>query len=605
MPTGEHSTMSRSAVFAASLLAIAALYLGREVLIPLTLSILFAFLLNPLVARLKRWGVPHLLAVLIVGVTTLVVAVTVAAFLMLQLANVVQNLPSYRVNLAEKLHVVWDPVANYVARATETVADISEQKDATETPVTPVRVVNQPGERELLAGAFAAVAAPIGILAVVLVLAGAMLVYGADLRDRVVRLIGDQQIPITTGALNDAGERVSRYLLIQTLINGSMGVVLAIGMTLLGLPNGLLWGLLWAMLRFIPYIGPWLGALAPIITALGYFQGWYQPMLVISLFVVVELATNLILEPWLYGSGTGLSPVAVLASAVFWTWLWGWVGLLLATPLTVCLAVLGRYVPPLEWLHILLGDEPVLPPHVRLYQRLIADQSSDARQIVAEESKRTSLAEAYENVVVPALIQVDIDERRDLIDEETVARIYEIVDELLKEAVDPPTAREVTALGECLCVPAQGEADVLCARMLKRILAPRGITLTVVESGYLASEKADLVSQQDASVVLVSALGTWREAYLRHTLRRIADRNAGLSIIGGLWGFQGDRAELQARAGDPVGAIAATSFTEALDAIRFALTTRLERNRRLGLTSPAPQPTTSTLNGAFSAETPA
>jgi predicted PurR-regulated permease PerM len=576
MPDRSHSSPAviRGIVLASSVIAVAALYLARPVLIPLTLAILFAFLLNPLVSRVKRIGVPHLLAVGIVSASAVLILTVLGVFLGYQIADVIQKFPEYQNNIQAKLSTVWSPVSRFMQRGAAAVSEL-QAIEATDAPApVPVTIVDASAGTHLLTSLLALAIEPIAAIAIVSVLAVAMLIQGADLRDRVVRLIGARQVSMTTQALDDVASRVSRYLLVQTLLNGSLGLVLAGGLWLIGLPNALLWGMIWSILRFIPYIGPWVGGSLPVFTALGQFDGWTGPLMVIGIVILVEVVCNTILEPWLYGSGTGLSPVAVLVSAVFWAWLWGWVGLLLATPMTVCLAVLGTYVPQLGWLQILLGDRPVLRPSVRLYQRLLGKQDQEARSLLVEEFKRSAPAVVYERVVIPALAYVDADERRGALDDKRVDQIRETLAEVLADVSPQIENRESSVPAGCLCIPARDGADQLCGQLLRMYLASRGVELDVAGEGMLSNEVAELVQSRRPAAVLISGLDPSRLPYARHLMRRIAGRSEDVTLIVGIWTSleAGDVSASDAPLELP-GAELVTNFVDAMDALRFALHT--------------------------------
>ena len=238
--------------------------------------------------------------------------------------------------------------------------------------------------------------APIATAGLVVVFVIFMLLQREDLRDRIIRLVGASDVARATEAMDDAAKRISRYLLMQLVINVLYGIPVGIGLYFIGVPNPILWGLLATVLRFIPYLGPVIAALFPIALSFAVAPGWTLPLLTIALFVTLELFSNNVLEPWLYGSSTGLSPVAVLVAAVFWTTLWGPVGLLLSTPLTVCLVVLGRHVPQLGFFDVLLGDEPALPPELKFYQRLLARDPEEATELAEEYLEDEPLEKLYD-----------------------------------------------------------------------------------------------------------------------------------------------------------------------------------------------------------------
>ena len=286
-----------------------------------------------------------------------------------------------------------------------------------------------------------------------------MLIERENLRNRVIHLIGSRQLNIATQALDDAASRVSRYLLMQLIVNAAFGFVVAVGLFFIGLPNALVWGVLAAVLRFVPYIGPWIAATIPIVLAAAIFEGWTRPLLVLAVFVVNELISNNVVEPWLYGSSTGISTMGILVSAVFWTWLWGPIGLVMSTPLTVCLTVMGRYVRSYRFLNTLLSDEEVLPPEARFYQRLLALDPEEAADIAEEYLKENSLESLYDKVLLPALRLAEQDRHQGDLDETKERFILnamrELVDELGTKAKqireDLPNRRRASsgAFGRC------------------------------------------------------------------------------------------------------------------------------------------------------------
>jgi hypothetical protein len=287
------------------------------------------------------------------------------------------------------------------------------------------------------------VLSPLGTAGLVVVFVIFILLQREDLRDRMIRLIGRGEMNVTTQALDDAGSRISRYLLAQALVNGTYGIAISLGLWLIGhfvggkpFPSFVLWGLLCAVLRFIPYIGPWVAAVFPITLALAVYPGMSVFLWTAGLFVFIELLSNNLMEPWLYGASTGMSTVAVLVSAVFWTWLWGAVGLLLATPLTVCLVVIGKYVPPLRFLDILLGDEPVLDPPERIYQRLLAGDEEEASELAAEFLKEGDLLDVYDDVLLPALSLAEQDRHKGRLDEQRQKFIRRAMRQLVDELGD-------------------------------------------------------------------------------------------------------------------------------------------------------------------------
>jgi predicted PurR-regulated permease PerM len=369
---------------------IATLYFARDFLIPLALAALLTFLLSPLVTRIERW-LGRITAVLLVGV--LILAATGAAGWMLtrQLVDLAAKLPDYKENIHTKVRSIKVPTGGVFKKFSDTVEELKKDlpgaetstpataKPETSVAVTPrsvpaaasVQVVETSSLSltGLVQYLLAPLLGPIGKAALVVLLVIFMLLRREDLRRRLIRLIGKGHISATTHAMEDAGARVFRYLLMQLVVNVCYGIPVAIGLYFIGVPNAVLWGAFAAVLRFIPYIGPWIGAALPIALSLAVSPSWTMPLLTIALFVVLELLSNNLMEPWLYSSSTGVTPIALIVAAVFWTWLWGPVGLILSTPLTVCLVVIGRNVPRLSFLSVVLSDEEALTPAEDFYHR--------------------------------------------------------------------------------------------------------------------------------------------------------------------------------------------------------------------------------------------
>ena len=381
---------------------VAALYLGRDVLIPLALAILLSFALGPLVTWLYRRGLPRVPAVLTVMLLVTLLIGGFAALVASQLTHLGQQLPTYEANLRAKAREVAAaaPGGGVIDRTADLLRDFSREIDkiterppgkapgagsadqAADQPAKPIPVeIHEPPPPplEALSTFVGPLMQPIATAGIVLVFIVFVLLQREDLRDRMIRLFGMSDVHRATAAISDAARRIGRYLLMQLVVNLLYGLPVGVGLFLIGVPNALLWGMLATVLRFIPYLGPILAAILPIALSFAVDTGWTTPILTVALFIGLELFTNNVLEPWLYGSSTGLSPLAIIVAAVFWTTLWGPVGLLLATPLTVCLVVLGRHVPQLQFFEVLLGDQPVLAPEVKFYQRLLAGDSARGR----------------------------------------------------------------------------------------------------------------------------------------------------------------------------------------------------------------------------------
>jgi hypothetical protein len=369
------------------------------------------------------------------------------------------------------------------------------------------------------------------------VLALFMLLEREELRDRMIWLLGAGDLSVTTRALDDATQRVSRYLGMQSLVNATQGVAVTIGLLAIGVPGAVLWGALSAVLRFLPYFGPWIAAAIPILLSIVTFHGWTQPLLTVGLFVGIELVTNNVVEPWLYGSSVGLSPFGVVFSAVFWASLWGIPGLLVATPLTVCLVVAGRYARGFEIFPVLLSDQPALPIDVRLYQRLLAFDWEEAGDVLREAAAAHGLDDNFsDRVVLPVLRRLAEDDQRDAVPDATTTEVRTRLGELLEEIADaaevPPTT---AARARVLFVPALDESDELAGRWLARTQRAQGIDASFASSHSLASELVEQIAAEAPAVVCVSALTPRGTAQARHLCKRLAMANVDCERVIGVW----------------------------------------------------------------------
>jgi predicted PurR-regulated permease PerM len=445
---------SSNATAAAKLLTLTAvvavivgLYFGRQVLIPLALAVVLSFLLVPVASALERLRLGRVLSVVIVVSLALAVVGFGGWIVTGQLINVVDQLPDYQSNIHEKLESLRVQHGNRLTNATKTVSDLSKElttasesaadkKIVKRTGAAPIPVQvtqppsNAPQYLRTIVGPLTGIFETAGI---VIVFAVFMLVKREDLRNRLIRLAGQGRLTLVTQALDDASRRLSRYLYLQFLVNALYGAMFGGGLYLIGVPRPLLWGVLAALLRLIPYIGTAVAAAFPVLMAMAVFPGWHQAILVVALFVTLEIVVSNILEPWLYGSHTGISSLAILVAAVFWAALWGPIGLILSTPLTVCLILMGRYVPQLSFLEVLLGDEPVLPVEAHFYQRLLALDQDEATTIAESYLKEKPLGSLYDHVVIPALAMAEQDRHLNLLDTGTADFISQTTRELIEE----------------------------------------------------------------------------------------------------------------------------------------------------------------------------
>jgi predicted PurR-regulated permease PerM len=567
-------------------IVLALLYFGRAVLIPLALSVLLTFLLAPVVTALQRRGLPRIPAVVFVVACAFVIFAAIGWIVVLQATTLVDDLPLYQANLDEKIAMLRSMSEGGLVEKIQVAVDrIRERFEEPPDPESaaalealkeiegkpqPVEIV-EPDEVFNLAAVWALAAPllePIATAALVMVLVIFLLIRREDMRDRLISLVGHGRLTLTTKALDEAGYRISRYLLMQLIINSSFGASVAFGLFLIGVPYAALWGFLAAVLRYIPYLGPWLAAILPLALSILVTRGWATPLTVMGLFVVLEVVNNMFLEPWLYGRNVGVSDAAAIVAVAFWTWLWGPIGLVLAFPLTVCLVVIGRYVPFLRFLDVLLSDQPALDPHVGFYQRLLARDEDEASDIAEEKLKQSSLAEVYDDVLTPALSYGRRDRANDLIDDHEqrtmLAAISEIASELAEQSrsteapsnSEPAAEADLPAIGVLAC-PARDEADETALHLLAQTIDAEKCTLEVIAPSLLATEVAALVNRKQFKLVCIGALPPGGLAHARYLCKRLRISCPDTKIVVGRWGLKApldkNREQLAAAGADYVG----------------------------------------------------
>jgi len=529
---------SRATRMFAALVVVAALHFAQAILMPLALAMLVAFSVAPLVARVERVGVGRAPAVVVVCLGIAALFGGIGWVVGREATELAGHVPEYRSVAREKLRELRGPIGS-ISGAAEELNQLGETIEPSATPAAPkVQVVEKPSVLGTIGDLVAPLLGPLGTAGLVAVLALFMLLEREELRDRMIWLLGGTgDLSITTRALDDATQRVSRYLGRQSLVNGMQGVAVAAGLLAIGLPGAVLWGALTAVLRFLPYFGPWLSAAIPIALSLVTFHGWTQPLLTLGLFVGLELVTNNVVEPWLYGASVGLSPFGVVFSAVFWAWLWGVPGLLVATPLTVCLAVVGRYARGFEIFPVLLGDAPALPDDVRLYQRLLALDDVEAAEILRDAAARCAdEGQLTDGVVLPVLRRLAQDDQRDAFPDATTSDVRTRLAELLDQLPPPAEAPEPAPVkARVLFVPALDETDALAGRWLARISAARGIEASFASPLALASELVDQAAAESPAAVCVSALTQRGIAQARNVCKRLALAKIDCDRIVGAW----------------------------------------------------------------------
>ncbi len=531
------------------------LYFGRELLVPLALAALLTFMLSPLVTRLQRW-IGRIGAVLLAVFLIFLATGAAGWVLSRQVVDLANQLPSYKENIRSKLRSVQIPEKGPFSKVSDTWEELKKDmpggddresrveseasKDAQEQPRQVEIVSGKSEELEFIQVVLSPIVGPLGSIGLVMLLLVFMLLQREDLRNRLIRLIGQGRISATSRAMDDAGSRVARYLLMQLVVNVTYGIPVAIGLYFIGVPNAILWGALATVLRFIPYVGPWIAAGFPIILSLAVSPDWMAPALTFGLFVGLELFSNNVMEPWLYGASTGVTPVALIVAALVWTWLWGPVGLVLATPLTVCLVVMGRHVPKLASLSIMLSDEEPLTPAEDCYHRLHRVGEHDEMELVDNYLKANSPAALFDSMLIPVLISAGTDHRIGELEVEQLEFIERGISDILDDLADRPEftgTNNRSDFGICI-VAAKAHRDELAAEMLMQLLKMENDLVQSASGKMLSAELTSWVRESKPDLVCISVVAPTALSRARHLCTRLKATFPDLHIIVGLWGRQ-------------------------------------------------------------------
>ncbi len=513
---------------------------GQEVLVPLALGVVIAFALTPAVVYLER-RLGRALSVAMVVLVALGLAIGFGALLKRQLFDLSTQMVQYTESMRRKVVDLRGDSRVGIGALSKSIDQVARELDAqvTETRgARPVRIV--PAEStawERIRATLEPALKPIAKVVIVFVLVIFLLAKREDLRDRFVRLAGRRNVSLTTRTLDEAGRRIGRFLMIQSVINAGFGVAVTIGLLLIGVPYAALWGFLAAMLRFVPFLGSILGLLPPALLAFALFPDWWHTLATLGLFLALDVMGAYVVEPVAIGKGTGVSSVAMVVAAVFWVWLWGPVGLLLSTPLTLCLVVLGRQMPRLEFLAVLLGDEPALEAELTFYQRLLARDEDEAGAILNRQLRTSSLERVFDQLVVPAMLLLERDRARGEIadpDHEEILRTLRALLVTARGEEPPPaappgetSARRYRLLG----VPARNEAEALVWQMLALLFDPARVELDGLGAEALASEVGAAVEQDAPDVVCITSLPPGGLAHVRYLCKRLRGRRHGARIL--------------------------------------------------------------------------
>jgi predicted PurR-regulated permease PerM len=579
-------------------LIIAALYMGREVFVPVALAILFSFVLAPLVKLLQKIRLPRPIAVISVVLCAFAIIAGLAMAMVGQATQLAGDLPTYQSTMREKIASLKGagPGAGVLSRAADVLQELGKELDkpeatspaqlpsvAPERRPIPVEVHQpRPGALETLRAFLTPLIQPLTTTGIVLIFVVFILLKREDLRNRFIRLTGTHDLQKTTAAFDDAAKRLSRLFLTQLLLNSGFGLVIGLGLWSIGVPSALLWGILSAILRFVPYVGALLSAIFPMVIAAAVDPGWTMLAWTAALFFIAEPLAGHVVEPLVYGRSTGLSPVAIIVAATFWTWLWGPIGLVLATPLTVCLVVLGRHVDRLEFLDVLLGDRPPLSAPEIFYQRVLAGDPAETADKAEEVLKERSLSAYYDEVALEGLRLAAADVARGVLDIDRQTQILDTVREVLDDLSDHedrrPSSGEITrdaeggaavdetdeaegstdlptlsegqmkeayrGEGRVILIAAQSSLDEAAALMLSQILGKHGLPTRVLPPDALSSAKLSALVQSEPALVCLCYLGKQSGAHMRYAIKRLRRRMPSTAIIVASFGTEHSMADV-------------------------------------------------------------
>lgn len=568
---------------------ILAMSVAAEVLKPLALAILLTFLLAPIVGRLERKGLPRVASVATVLLVVVAVVAGTGYVVGHQFSTLARDAPRYADTIREKIKRLQPADESTFDKVLDAAEKLGEPTEKTNAPVEspmPVRIVRENNLWERLdtfLGPFESILAMGGV---VLLLVIFLLLERDHVGDKIIHLVGWSQIGVTTKTLSQIGTSLGNYLLTLALVNAGFGAVIGLGCWAIGLPSPALWGFLAALFRFVPYLGTVLSFSLPFLISIAAFPGWTQPALVLALFAGAEVVVNAV-EPLLYGKSTGISPMGLLVSALFWAWLWGPLGLLLANALTVCLAVAGRYIPGLGALGTLLNHEVVVADDLRWYQRVLSHDLDGSIALLDEALKDRSFEEVCDRIVIPTLSRAEHDRAHGNVDGRDVAFIWRMIRDWLDdlperddyvlttprpgEETTPAAAEPQTVVG----VATGGGADALVLRMLNILLQPAGVRIAILTAGGSSLKTTDKIAELDPTMILVSHLPPVGLARARYLTKRMRARYPEVPLTFGYWDHDADTTQVVER-------------LKPASASRVAVSLAAARAMVLGLEAPAP-----------------
>jgi predicted PurR-regulated permease PerM len=600
VPAAERISNASLAPLAIGVVVVAALYLARDVLIPITIAVLLSFVLAPLAAILRRLKIGRAAATLTAVILAFGVIFAVAAALGTQVAELTDDLPRYQATIREKIDTARAVTIERMSDVLRGLGRELREAPAAQKPVSPTEAASAASPRERpplpvevrerppspfdLAEQFVGpVLGPLATVGIILVVTVFILMQREDLRDRLIRLFGSSDLHRTTAAMDDAARRLSKYFLAQLGLNTLFGVIAAVGLSFIGVPSFALWGILAALMRFVPYVGAAISSLPPLLLAAAVDPGWSMMVWTLVLFFTVDIIIGQAVEPIVYGHSTGLSPVAVVVAAIFWTWLWGPVGLLLSTPMTLCLVVLGRHIDQLEFIDVLLGDRPALTPAQNCYQRLLAGDSDEIVAYAEALLRERSLSSYYDEVVLEGLRLAAADATRGVLTRPQIELINETVAELLEDlddypdvdhpgqdetddgpagkpaaerdmprepavalAAPPPEERGDTWRGArpVLCIAGRGPLDESAARMAAQLLGKHGIGARILPHAATSALRLGDLPVEGVAAAGIFCVGlSGSPAHIRYLSRRLRSRLPAALLLAGFWREEAAMAE--------------------------------------------------------------
>jgi predicted PurR-regulated permease PerM len=610
----ETRTTSPLATLLAAAAVIGALIFAKEILLPFALAILLSFVLTPIATRIERLGLGRIGSVAVVVAFSLMVLAGMAWIVTAQLVDLRDELPKDKENIIAKIHSMT-PSSPAFSRFMSALAEVNQEllgekqskkgnrsanapdgkagkqaalpgerttpapsDDLGEKPVVVKVVEMPPSPLTTIQDWLGPLVGPLTTVGVVVVLVVFMLIQREEHRNRLIRLFGSANLHITTEVITDVSQRISRYLLMQFLINTCYGILVALGLWVLGVPSAVTWGVMSFALRFLPYVGPWLAAAMPVAISIAVSPGWTQPLLVIAWYVVLEMIAGNLVEPFLYGHSIGVSGLGIILAAIFWTWLWGPIGLVVAVPLTVCLVVTAQYIPQLRFISVLIGDQPALSLEERIYQRLLAFDEIEPGKLAKQYLTEHSLEAFYDNVLIPVMVLAERDRHNDALNDDQAEFVEDAAEDLVEEmggdrsaanastadvpATDTPKVR-------VLCIALRDRADRTCALMMSQLLSGEGYQVEIGSSESLTTEIVDQIAAQEIDMAILSAVPPIAPRQTRLLRQRLRSRYPSLPIVVGVW-KSGEAGKMFEQLGLDSESHFASTLSEAMQAVKTA-----------------------------------